>query len=256
MSPKLYDIPVEGEAHVVARIGEKALAHQWDLALDAHTRFLLKLMALAGFPAVQRDGRIRIAKFADPTNGVRTLTGQGGVPAVYVKYSNFLPSVPSRLVSGASGWSASASEIAPSLFADPKERLKLYEKHFGAVKPKAKRWTDARIGGSQATRRNTVDAIEAVLPPEHECEAELSLIEAFDQAQAVEIARSAGLPRETVAITVGGSPLVLGWHGQKPSVDEIAAYDRVVARQRADARVKLDRELRDFEQRRAEELGC
>ena len=65
------------------------------------------------------------------------------------------------------------------------------------------------------------------------------MIEAFDQAQAVEIARSAGLPRETVAITPGAEPLVLGWHHQKPSVDEIAAFDRVVARQRAEARVKL-----------------
>jgi len=175
---------------------------------------------------------------------------------VYVKHSNFLPSVPSRLVSGASGWSASASEIAPSLFPALKDRLAIYEKYCVAVKPKAKRWTDARIGGSHATRRNTVDAIEAVLPPEHSCEADLSLIEAFDQAQAVEIARSAELPRETVGITVDGEPLVLGWHGQKPSVDEIAAYDRVVARQRADARVKLDRELQDFERRRAEELGC
>ena len=77
-------------------------------------------------------------------------------------------------MSGASGWSATASEIAPSLFPAGKDRLKIYETHCGAVKPKAKRWTDARIGGSHATRRNTVDAIEAVLPPEHSCEAELS----------------------------------------------------------------------------------
>ena len=50
MSPKLYDIPVEGEAYVVARIGEKAFVHQWDLALDAHSKFLLELIGARRFP--------------------------------------------------------------------------------------------------------------------------------------------------------------------------------------------------------------
>jgi hypothetical protein len=251
---KLYEVPDATKPHVVGLLGDKAFMHLWDLALDTQASYLSKLVELK-YTLVQGDGRIRVKGFADPNNGVKTLTSKGGIPAVFIKPSDHYPDVPSRLVSEASDWSATPSKVGPLLFPNLKERREVYGKRFRAVMPEPDWYTTARYNDVVAIDRNTERAIERVMPVEHEGTVELCLIRAYDKAQATEIAKSEGLPFAEVNTTPQGEPLALGWHGQKPSVDEVAAHNRVQDRQRAAARVQLDRELRDFEQRRRTELG-
>jgi hypothetical protein len=136
-----------------------------------------------------------------------------------------------------------------------KERLAIYEKHFRGAVVQRTRYFGIRCGDSIVVDRDFAKAAQSATPPEHELEVDAILIEAYDQAQAVEIANSDGIPWTKVSITEEGEPAALSWHGQRPTVDELACYDRVTMRQRDANRRRIAREVRDLEQRRSQELG-
>jgi hypothetical protein len=252
---KRFEIPVEGEAFVRGLLAEKVFASLCDRALDTEASYPGKLLSLAGYPLAHIGDRLRVQGFADPTNGVKTITSKRW-PAVYLKPSLFYPDHPSVLVSEASDWSAKPSKFASLLFPNVKERLAIYAKHFRGAVVKRTRYFGVRCGDSIVVDRDFVQAAQTATPAEHELEVDAILIEAYDQAQAVEIANSDGLPWAKVPITEEGEPVKLGWHGQRPTVDELACYDRVTTRQRDANRRRIAREVRDLEQRRSQELGC
>jgi hypothetical protein len=146
--------------------------------------------------------------------------------------------------------------LAPILFPNVKERLAIYEKHFRGAVVQRTRYFGIRCGDSIAVDRDFAKATEAATPPEHELEVDAVLIEAYDSGQASEIANSDGIPWAKVPITEQGEPTVLSWHGQRPTVDELACYDRVMMCERDANRRQIAREMRDLEQRRSQELGC
>jgi hypothetical protein len=252
---KRFEVPAEGVAHVRGVLAEKVFASLCDRALDTEVSYPGKLLDLAGYPLVHIGDRLRVQGFADPTNGVKTITSKRW-PAVYLKPSLFYPDHPSVLVSEASDWSARPSTFAPILFPNVKERLALYEKHFRGAVVQRIRYFGVRCGDSIVVDRDFVKAAQSATPPEHELEVDAILIEAYDQAQAVEVANSDGIPWTRVSITAEGEPVKLAWHGQRPTVDELACYDRVTTRQRDANRKTIAREMRDLEQRRSHELGC
>ncbi len=145
--------------------------------------------------------------------------------------------------------------FAPILFPNVKERLATYEKHFRGAVVQRTRYFGIRCGDSIAVDRDFAKATEAATPPEHELEVDAVLIEAYDSGQASEIANSDGIPWAKAPITEQGEPTVLSWHGQRPTVDELACYDRVTTRKRDANRKMIAREVRDLEQRRSQELG-
>jgi hypothetical protein len=145
--------------------------------------------------------------------------------------------------------------LAPILFPNVKERLAIYEKHFRGAVVQRTRYFGIRCGDSIAVDRDFAKATEAATPPEHELEVDAVLIEAYDSGQASEIANSDGIPWAKAPITEQGEPTVLSWHGQRPTVDELACYDRVTTRKRDANRKMIAREVRDLEQRRSQELG-
>jgi hypothetical protein len=252
---KRFEIPVEGEAFVRGLLAEKVFASLCDRALDTEASYPGKLLSLAGYPLAHIGDRLRVQGFADPTNGVKTITSKRW-PAVYLKPSLFYPDHPSVLVSEASDWSAKPSKFASLLFPNVKERLAIYAKHFRGAVVKRTRYFGVRCGDSIVVDRDFVQAAQTATPAEHELEVDAILIEAYDQAQAVEIANSDGLPWAKVPITEEGEPTVLSWHGQRPTVDELACFDRVTTRQRDANRKKIAREMRALEQQRSQELGC
>jgi hypothetical protein len=252
---KRFEIPVEGEAFVRGLLAAEVFVSLCDRAVDTEASYPSKLLDLAGYPLVHIGDRLRVQGFADPTNGVKTITSKRW-PAVYLKTSLYYPDHPSVLVSEASDWNAKPSQFAPLLFPNVKERLATYEKHFRGAVVKRIRYFGVRCGDSIVVDRDFVQAAESATPAEHELEVDAVLIEAYDQAQAVEIANSDGIPWAKVSITEEGEPVKLGWHGQRPTVDELACYDRVTTRQRDANRRRIAREVRDLEQRRAQELGC
>jgi hypothetical protein len=121
---------------------------------------------------------------------------------------------------------------------------------------KPSRYFAVRYDDTIEVDRDFAKAVEAAVPSEHELEIDALLIEAFDKPQADEIAGSDGIPWMQLEITELGESTLLGWHGQKPSVDEVAAYDRVTMHRRDANRRRIAREVRDLEQRRSQELGC
>jgi hypothetical protein len=255
MSTKLYDIPVDGEPHVIAKISDKALAYRCDKELDKLAGCASKLAEVAGFPIVQSGGRIRVDGFADPTNGMKTITATG-CPSIYIKPSSVpYPHDTARFVSEASDWAAKPSEVAPILFPNVKSRIALYKEHFPAAVVKPGRYTAARSDGLFMTARDTEKAITELLPPEHGLEVERLLIEAYDAQQADDIAGHEDAPFTMVNITAEGEPRVLGWHNQRPSRQEVTCYDRMTAREGALRRQAIDRETREFRARKLRAAG-
>jgi hypothetical protein len=252
---KRFETPVEGEAYVRGVLAEKVFTSLCDRALDTEASYPGKLLSLAGYPLVHIGDRLRVQGFADPTNGVKTITSKRW-PAVYLKPSLHYPDHASVLVSEASDWSARPSEFASLLFPDTKKRLALFAAHFRGAVVQRTRYFGIRCGDTIVVDRDFAKAAEAATPPEHELEVDAVLIEAYDQAQAVEIANSDGIPWTKVSITEEGEPTVLAWHGQRPTVDELASFDRVVMTRRTADRRRIAREVRDLEQRRSHELGC
>jgi hypothetical protein len=239
---KAFEVPDAEQAYVRGLLAEKVYASLCDRALDAEASYPSKLLDLAGYPLVHIGDRLRVSGFADPTNGVKTITSKRW-PAVYLKTSLYYPDHPSVLVSEASDWNAKPSKFASLLFPNVKERLAIYEKHFRGAVVKRIRYFGVRCRDSIVVDRDFVQAAQSATPAEHELELDGVLIEAFDQAQAVEIANSDGIPWTKMSITEEGEPTALGWHGQRPTVDELACFDRVTTRQRDANRRRIAREV-------------
>jgi hypothetical protein len=255
MSAKLFDIPDKDKPHVIATISDKALAYRCDKELDRLAGCASKLAEAAGFSIVQSGGRIRVEGFADPTNGMKTITATG-CPAIYIKPSSVpYPHDTARFVSEASDWASKPSEVAALLFPSSKARLALYAEHFRAAVVKPVRFTAARYDGLFTVDCNTVKAITDLLPAEHGLEVELLLISAYDPQQADDIAKHKDAPFATVNITSDGEPRTLAWHGQRPSTQEVACYDGMTARKDEQRRREIGRETREFRAQKLRAAG-
>jgi hypothetical protein len=258
VSTKLFDLICAG--YILATVSAKVRRVRWEDNLDKHAHLSpTKIVKDAGYRRLTHHGaHLWVEGFECPACGAKRRTAAGTPSCKLVAGTYGLSNRPARLSCVACGqWSASSSELVRFLHPEPAQRTTYLEQNCKGAEPKMRLFTAARSGGSASLRTDTIAAIRAALPVEHNSEIACCRISAIDEAQALEVMQL--IPDDgwvVVPITTEGEPRVLGWHGQKPSVDEVAAFDRVVARQRADARVKLNRELRDFESRRARELGC
>ena len=189
-----------------------------------------------------------VEDFACPACGAKRRTA-AGTPSVKIVAGTYgLSNNPTRLSCGACGqWSASSSELVRHLHPEPTKRLTYLEQNCRAAEPKTRLFTAARSGGSASLRTETVAAIQAALPVEHGDEIEVCRISAIDEAQALEVMQI--IPDDgwvVVPITTEGEPRVLGWHQQPPTIDEIAACERVKVREDKKKRASIEKEIRAF----------
>ncbi len=228
---ELFEIPVEGAAYVRGKLGLKAFVNRCDSELDKSMVRLSRLVQ-SQYALTHIGSHVRVAGFKCPSCGTQTITSEG-LPPVVVRPGSY-PDSPSRLsCTACNKWSVRPSEVAPLLYPTPTERLRFYKDHLPGALAKPSRYFAVRYDDTVKVDRDFAKAVESAVPPEHELEIDVILIEAFDKPQADEIAGSDGLPWMQLEITELGESTLLGWHGQKPSVDEVAAHDRVEIRQRA-----------------------
>jgi hypothetical protein len=252
---ELFEIPDPKQAFVRGKLGLKAFVGRCDAELDKSMVHLSRLVQ-SRYALTHIGDHVRVAGFKCPSCGTQTITGES-LPPVVVRPGSY-PHSPTRLsCTACNKWSVKPSEVAPLLYPTPTARLRFYKDHLPGALAKPSRYFAVRYDDTIEVDRDFAKAVEAAVPSEHELEIDALLVEAFDPAQASEVAASSdALPWLTVPITEEGEPTVLGWHGQRPTVDERASHDRVMMCARDANRKKVAREMRALEQRRSHELGC
>jgi hypothetical protein len=102
----------------------------------------------------------------------------------------------------------------------PKRRAFL-EAHCGGAKPQEQRWVVAHHEEKTAIAEVAEDAVDRVIETAYRPEIELCLVLAIEQPLD---AASLDLPYRRVPLSMRGEVKTLGWHGERPTVDEQARY--------------------------------
>ena len=254
---KLFDLICAG--YIRAIVSAKVRRARWEENLDTVPHLgPSKLMRDARYRRLTHHGaHLWVEDFACPACGAKRRTA-AGTPSVKIVAGTYgLSNNPTRLSCGACGqWSASSSELVRHLHPEPTKRLTYLEQNCRAAEPKMRLFTAARSEGSASLRTETVAAIQAALPVEHGDEIEVCRISAIDEAQALEVMQL--IPEDAwvkIPITIEGEPRVLGWHQQPPTIDEIAAYERVKVREDKQKRASIEKEIRAFREERLHGAG-
>jgi len=210
---KFFDLICAG--YILATVSVKVRRVRWEGNLDKEGHLgPSKLMRDARYRLTHHGAHLWVEGFQCPACGAKRRTAVG-TPSCRIFAGIYgLGNSPARLSCGACGqWSASSSELVRLLHPSPTQRLTYLEQNCRGAEPKTRLFTAARSGGSASLRTETVDAIRAALPVEHNNEIECCRIEAIDEAQALEVMQL--IPEDgwvVVPITTEGEPRVLGWH--------------------------------------------
>jgi len=245
-----------GYIDVVA--GQKALVNHW---LDSVTyeapQALSKILEAAGF-RLQGDGaKLRVVDFPDPTNGTKVISATG-VPPLFIRGGDYIVgdrhgTRPSVLLSDASNFRATPGELVRLLCEDNyAEMERSLQASFPKYRPQPKPLFAARADGEEALETVTEDAIQKVLPVEHDGTIELCRIDALDKSAALDRWRAGDVPYRSVRITALGEVAEHGWHGLPPTRQEVSNYERVKAAEDAQKRKLIEAEVQAF---RAEKLA-
>jgi len=253
---KLFDLVSAG--YILATVSAKVRRTRWEENLDKHAGLApSKLMRDQRYRLTHHGAHLWVEDFACPACGAKRRTAAGTPSCKLVAGVYGLSNSPGRLSCGACGqWSASSSELVRHLYPEPTKRLTYLEQNCGGAEPKTRLFTAARSEGSASLRTETIAAIRAALPVEHNSEIEVCRISAIDEAQALEVMQL--IPEDAwveIPITIEGEPRALGWHQQPPTIDEIAAYERVRVREDKKKRASIEKEIRAFREERLHGAG-
>jgi hypothetical protein len=132
--------------------------------------------------------------------------------------------------------------LVEHLYPSKPERLTFLEEHCERVKPQEQRWVAARHEGKAAIAEFAEDAVDRVVETTYPSEIELCLMLAIEQPLD---AASLGLAFLRVPLSTRGEVKTLGWHGERPTLNEQARYHawhRAASRERqqeAERRTRL-----------------
>jgi len=256
---KLFELVCAG--YILASVSAKVRRARWEgnVDLNPHTS-PPKIAEDAGYRLAHHGAHLWIEGLACPECGTKSITKTGTpsckiISGVYG--SGCDASNSTRVVCEACRrWRARSSDLVRLLHPSPTQRLAYLEQNCRGAEPQMQRFTATRFAGSVSLRAQTVDAIQTALPVEHDGEIECCLIEAIDEGQALEVLQL--IPEAAwviVPVTTEGEPRVLAWHQQKPTVTEVAAYERVKAREDKSTRASIELEVRAFREQRLHDAG-
>jgi hypothetical protein len=253
---KLFDLVCEG--YLRATVSAKVRRLRWEENLNKHAGLApSKLIRDQRYRLSHHGANLWAEGFQCPACGAKRRTAAGTPSCKLVAGTYGLANNPGRLSCGACGqWSASSSELVRLLHPAPTQRLTYLEQNCKGAEPKMRLFTAARSEGSASLRTETIAAIRAALPVEHDGTIELCRISAIDEAQALEVMQL--VPEDAwvkIPITIEGEPRVLSWHQQPPTIDEIAAYERVKVREDKKKRASIEKEIRAFREERLHGAG-
>jgi hypothetical protein len=111
------------------------------------------------------------------------------------------------------------SQLVEALYPSKPRRLAFLQKHCGGARPQEQRWVAARHDGKVALADSAEAAMDAVAD-QFPKEAELCLLLGIEQPNVADLE----LPHVTVPLSERGEVKALGWHGERPTLDEQARY--------------------------------
>jgi hypothetical protein len=235
--------------------GLKATVNRWAKSLDRQSHTMESILVAAGYTTVRGDQYWRARNFECGACGVSTITATGE-PAVFLKHANEYPANPTRLICEACNWFLIPSTLVAHLFPGYNDRERFLQAHFAGHHPQPRRYYAAKFADKTVLKKTAAAAALEVLPPEHGCKVELCAIEALDEELARERLQSGdAIPWLECEVTPAGEPTVLGWHSQKPTLEERGAYDRVKQQLDHEKRSALESEARAWKAERETELG-
>jgi hypothetical protein len=124
---------------------------------------------------------------------------------------------PKSVVCEACGKITRPSALVGVLYPDEAERLEFLQKHCRSAKPQEKWRYVARLDGKVVKAETAEAAIDAVVQQAYPDEIELCLLLSIEEPTGV---AELDLPFLPVALSAVGDITVLGWHGQRPTVQE------------------------------------
>jgi hypothetical protein len=151
---------------------------------------------------------------------------------------------PSSALCDACGWIERPSGAIERLHDDVSEQLEFMAKHCGGSKPPELAYDVARHGDVVAMDLDTVKATQRVLPPEHDCSAELC--RALAITEPLDVLKAApDLPFVKVPTNPQGHVLK-EWHGMPLNGTERGRLDAARREVRRRGEVEIEREVAQF----------
>jgi hypothetical protein len=132
------------------------------------------------------------------------------------------------------------SELPEYLHPTKPKRLAFLEAHCGGVKPQERRWVAARLDGKVATATEAEGAVDQVSPDTFAPEVELCLLLAIEKPNVAELE----LPYVAVELSERGEVKALGWHGERPTVNEEARRTDWLRRAKQQRQREIERRTR------------
>ena len=197
------------------------LMAEWARGCDSNpTTGATRLLKAAGKRTRFVDGKLR-AEMPCRHCGAELVAERGMEPrpAHYFTGGDYYPGGgdPKSVVCEGCGKITRPSELIGVLYPDEAERLEFLQKHCRGAQPQEKWRYVARLDGKVAKAETAEGAIDAVVPQTYPAQIELCLLLSIDELVGV---AELDLPFLPVALSAVGDITVLGWHGQRPTVQE------------------------------------
>ncbi|UCH28193.1 MAG: hypothetical protein JSV06_07810 [Myxococcales bacterium] len=195
-----------------------------------------RILKASGYKLSFVDGQLRVDDFACPSCAAELVAERDKPPrpACYAVGGDYRPdgSNPRSIQCEACRAIMKPSALVEHLHPSKPKRQGFLETHCRGARPQEKRWVVARHEGKAATAEVAEDAIDRVIETAYPPEIELCLVLAIEQPLD---AASLDLPFLQVPLSARGEVKTLGWHGERPTVNEQARYQawhRVAVRER------------------------
>jgi hypothetical protein len=235
-----FDVVREGCARFVPSLD--TLLARWaegcDQSFHTNAGHILKA---SGYTFRSIDGRHFAEGFACPHCAAERVADRSkeATPSCFLVGGNYQPnggtprSLQCRACRGVTRPSALPEYLHPT---KPKRRAFL-EAHCGGAKPQERRWVAARLDGKVATASEAETAIDKVSPDTFSPQVELCLLLAIETPNLAELE----LPYLTVELSERGEVKALGWHGERPTVNEEARHADWLRRARRQRQREIER---------------
>jgi len=204
-----------------------------------------RILKASGYTLSFVDGKLRVDDFACPHCEAELVAERDkpSRPACYAVGGDYRPdgSNPKSIQCEACRAIWKPSALVEHLHPSKPERQRFLETHCGGAKPQEKRWVVAHHEGTTATAEMAEDAIDRVVETAYPPEIDACLVLAIEQPLD---AVSLDLPYLRVPLSASGLIKTLGWHGERPTVNEQARYHvwhRAASRERQQ---EIDRRTR------------
>jgi hypothetical protein len=204
----------------------EVLLARWAEACDRSTHTgAPRILEASGHTLRFFDGTLRAVDFACPHCEAELVAERDKPPrpACYAVGGDYRPdrSNPKSVQCAACRATMKPSALIEHLHPSKPKRREFLELHCRGAKPQERRWVVAHHEGKTATAEMAEDAVDRVVETAYPPEIELCLMLAIEQPLD---AASLDLPYLRVPLSTRGEVKTLGWHGERPTVDEQARY--------------------------------